>query len=71
VIPLKEQKKVFSTVREVRDYCKQKFSKHFTSDKLSKGLKYAVLKGLLKTSKYPILKANGEAGKRIVDVFWK
>uniref|UniRef100_F4C8V8 Uncharacterized protein n=1 Tax=Sphingobacterium sp. (strain 21) TaxID=743722 RepID=F4C8V8_SPHS2 len=57
-------------LKQIRRYCKDEFGRDFTSDELSKGLKYAVKKGLLQTKKNPILLDSGKLGDRMVDVFF-
>lgn len=57
-------------LKEIRTYCKTQHNKTYTSDELSKGLKYAASKSLIKTKKQLIKKIDGTFGTRMVDVFY-
>ncbi|MCX2477171.1 hypothetical protein OQZ33_22750 [Pedobacter sp. MC2016-05] len=58
------------SVSEIRIHSREVYKKEFSSEELSKGLRYAVKKGHLKTTKKEIVKSSGTKGIRMVDVFW-
>lgn len=61
----------YKYVNEIRRFCNDvPYKKGYSSDQLSKGLKYAVSKGLLNSKKEFIKKHNGNLGERLVDVFF-
>ncbi len=58
------------SVAEIRSYSREVYKKEFSSEELSKGLTYAVKKGLLKVLKKKIIRFNGTIGKRTIDFFY-
>lgn len=58
-------------LKEITRYCKETLHREFRKDELSKGLRYAVDKGLLKSAKKPLLRNDGSLGNRMVDVYFK
>lgn len=55
---------------EALQFSKKHFDKDFSSDQLSKALRYTVKTGSLRTNKERIKLKNGEYGSRLVDVYY-
>jgi len=60
----------YKYLSEVTEYCQSELNREFIDDKLSKGLRYAVSKNLLKSKKKPIKLKKDGFGKRLVDVYY-
>ncbi|MEA5405578.1 hypothetical protein VB776_21740 [Arcicella sp. DC2W] len=61
----------YKYLKEITNYCKEELNREFQQDELSKGLRYAVSKGVLKSMKRPILLNDGSLGSRMVDVYFR
>ncbi|UTA67275.1 hypothetical protein [Emticicia sp. 21SJ11W-3] len=61
----------YKYLKEITTYCQEELSREFRKDELSKGLRYAVFKGVLKSMKRPILLNDGSLGSRKVDVYFR
>jgi len=55
---------------EIIIFSRVHFDKNYSSDQLSKALRYAVLSGKLNSRKEPIKLKNGNPGLRLVDVYF-